>query len=234
LKNKLQSKRAECPPSSPRPRQISGPDDFADAFSVSRETISRLKIYEQQLQLWQKTINLVAPSTLNQVWQRHFADSAQILSLAPPDPKTWVDLGSGAGFPGLVIAILLPLTSKTKVTLVESDSRKAAFLRETARLVAVPVDILPMRIEQAATRASVRDAGVVSARALAPLPRLFELAEPLFSAQTVGLFLKGREAGNEVQATDLEWNCSCELVPSLTDPDGRVAVVRNLHRRPTT
>jgi 16S rRNA (guanine527-N7)-methyltransferase len=220
-------------------REITGPKSFETAFSVSRETVERLKIYERLLQHWQKTINLVAPSTLTQVWARHFADSAQILRHAPENPKTWVDLGSGAGFPGLVVAIMLaeksapaptadPKSTRTKVTLVESDSRKAAFLREVAREVAVPVDILPLRIEAAATQASLKRAGAVSARALAPMPRLLALAAPFFGPETVGLFLKGREATRECQAAGLEWNFDRELVPSLTDPEARVVVVRKI------
>ena len=225
-------------------REISTPAAFETAFSVSRETLERLKIYESLLQRWQKTINLVAPSTLDQIWHRHFADSAQILSLAPPNPKKWLDLGSGAGFPGLVLAILLEPSAKTEVTLVESDSRKAAFLREVARAVAVPVDILPLRIEVAATRANLRRAvgeavaerrvDVISARALAPLPRLLALAAPFCGSQTVGLFLKGREAERERQAAELEWKFESELVPSLTDAEARVVVVRKLAPRTGT
>lgn len=211
--------------------EIRGPKDFERAFSVSRETLERLKTYESLLQRWQKTINLVAPSTLNQVWGRHFADSAQILALAPPEPKTWVDLGSGAGFPGLVVATLLAPKGFTKVTLVESDSRKAAFLRETAREMAVPVDILPLRIEAAATRASLRRAGVISARALAPLPRLLALAHPFCGPQSVCVFLKGRETSRELQAAVSEWIFESELVPSLTDPEARVVIIRNLQPR---
>jgi 16S rRNA (guanine527-N7)-methyltransferase len=207
--------------------EIRGPKDFEKAFSVSRETLERLKTYEALLQRWQKTINLVAPSTLTQIWARHFADSAQILALAPPGAKTWVDLGSGAGFPGLVVATLLAEKAQTKVTLVESDSRKAAFLRETARELAVPVDILPVRIEAAATRVSLHRACVVSARALAPLPRLLALAHPFCGPSTTCLFLKGREAQRELQTAEAEWIFQSELVPSSTDPEGRVVIVKN-------
>ena len=208
--------------------EISGPDAFAAAFSVSRETLERLKIYESLLQQWQKTINLVAPSTLNQVWHRHFADSAQLVKLAPPVPNTWVDLGSGAGFPGLVAAIMLAETARTKFTLIESDSRKAAFLRETARATAVPVDILGCRIEAAATRASMRQSAVISARALSPLVRLLALAAPFTANESVCLFPKGREVSRELKAAENEWDFDCELVPSLTDAEARIAVIRNL------
>jgi len=208
-------------------REMATPEAFADAFSVSRETMERLKTYETLLQQWQKTINLVAPAALNHTWHRHFADSAQLLALAPLDPKTWVDLGSGAGFPGLVVAILLADKAKTRVTLVESDSRKAAFLREVARQVAVPVDILALRIEAAATRANLRNTCVVSARALAPLPRLIGLALPFMGAKSVCLFLKGREAARELQAAELQWDFASELVPSLTEPQARIAVLKD-------
>jgi len=224
-------------------REIDSPAAFAEAFSVSRETLERLKTYEALLQQWQKPINLVAPGTLETVWHRHFADSAQLLALAPPEPKTWLDLGSGAGFPGLVVAILLagsdrdPETpagpavakgraAKTRVTLVESDSRKAAFLRETARKVAVPVDIVAGRIEAAATRANLRHSDVISARALAPLPRLIGLAMPFVGPKTMCLFPKGREAGRELQTAELQWNFTSELVPSLTEPEARIAVLK--------
>ena len=112
---------------------IKDADDFARRFDVSRETIDKLLAYEALLRQWQKTINLVAPSTLDSIWSRHFADSAQLLAIAAPDAKRWIDLGSGAGFPGLVLAIMLAGRDGAKVTLVESDTRKAAFLGEVAR-----------------------------------------------------------------------------------------------------
>ena len=152
---------------------VRGPEDFATAFNVSRETIARLEVYEALLRHWQKAVNLVAPGTLDAVWHRHFADSAQLLPLAPPGARSWIDLGSGAGFPGLVVAILLAGNAETTlssplrggagespdgsdsmaphVTLIESDTRKAAFLREVVRKVeisgAVAVDILSIWAE---------------------------------------------------------------------------------------
>jgi 16S rRNA (guanine527-N7)-methyltransferase len=176
-------------------------------------------------------VNLVAPATLSEVWHRHFADSAQLLALAPADARRWLDLGSGAGFPGLVLAILLAGRGGTaRVTLVESDTRKAAFLREVARQTGAPVDILSIRIEALPTQASLQAVDVVTARALAPLPRLLELAVPVFGANTVGLFLKGREAAAEVaqaQAAGLT-EYAIALAPSVTDREGRIAVVRRV------
>jgi 16S rRNA (guanine527-N7)-methyltransferase len=209
--------------------------NFQSAFSVSRETLERLKTYEKQLQLWQKTINLVAPSTLEQVWHRHFADSAQLLALAPANPKVWIDLGSGAGFPGLVVAILLAgQGAKTKVTLIESDTRKAAFLREVARAVAVPVDILSLRIEAAATRANVGSACVVSARALAPLNKLLGLAVSFCDVGTVCLLLKGRETAAELQDAEKEWFYDLQRLPSLTDSEASVLRMTRLRGQNNT
>jgi 16S rRNA (guanine527-N7)-methyltransferase len=241
--------------------------DFAAAFEVSRETIDRLAIYERLLREWQKTINLVAASTLDAVWHRHFADSAQLLALAP-QARAWVDLGSGAGFPGLVVAVLMadspgrsvasrlagegqggiapsprlrgaPPPRKTppavRATLIESNARKCAFLREVVRQTgvgaSVAVDILSTRIEAAATQARVHGPDVVSARALAPLDRLVNLAAHLSTSRTVGLFLKGRDAAAELEAARRMWNFDAELVPSRTEPGASIVVVRNLRAR---
>jgi 16S rRNA (guanine527-N7)-methyltransferase len=210
-------------------RHISTPDDFAAVFDVSRETLDRLAIYEALLRQWQKVMNLVAPSTLDAVWHRHFADSAQIVRLAP-QARSWTDLGSGAGFPGLVVAILLAEggSEPAHVTLIESDSRKCAFLREVARKTGITVDILSTRIEQAATHTNLEWPEVVSARALAPLDRLLGLAAPLFTPSTVGVFLKGRDAAAEVGTAAKAWTFAVEMIPSLTEASGRVVVVRNL------
>lgn len=211
--------------------EIRNAADFARRFDVSRETIDKLSTYEALLRQWQKTINLVASSTLDSIWSRHFADSAQLLALAPPDAKRWADLGAGAGFPGLVLAIMLAGRDGGKVTLVESDTRKAAFLGEVARRTGAPVDIRPERIETAATQAKLGAVDVITARALAPLPRLLDLAAPAFSSHTIGLFLKGREAQAEVDAARERWSFDGELQPSLTDLSGRIVVIRALEAK---
>jgi 16S rRNA (guanine527-N7)-methyltransferase len=212
----------------PAPAPITNAEDFARAFDVSRETLVNLQTYAGLLAQWQRTINLVAPSTLPDIWSRHFADSAQLLALAPPDAKHWLDLGSGAGFPGLVVALMLAGRDGAKVALIESDTRKAAFLSEVARHTGAPVDIYPHRIEKSATQARLGAIDMITARALAPLPRLLELAQPYFSTATVGLFLKGREAPAEVEAARAAWDFTSALVPSRTDSSGRIVVIRAL------
>ena len=211
-----------------RPALITGAEDFGRHFGVSRETLDRLSVYETLLKQWQKTINLVAPSTLDQIWWRHFADSAQLVALAPPGAKHWADLGAGAGFPGVVLALLLAERGGAHVMLVESDTRKAAFLAEVARKTGVPVDIYARRIENDATQAKVGAVDVITARALAPMPRLLALAAPYYSEHTVGLFLKGREAQLEIDEARRNWDFSAEQFPSLTDNDGRITVIRAL------
>ena len=208
---------------------------FAETFGVSRETALKFESYAALLKQWQKAVQLVAPSTLNVVWSRHFADSAQLMALCPPGARTWLDLGSGGGFPGLVIALMArdPAAPAPglRVTLVESDSRKAAFLREAARQAGCTVDILGTRIESSSTRDKVGVVEVVSARAVAPLTELLDLAHPFWGPTTVGLFLKGRDVENEVEAARQVWNFELELKPSLTEASSRVARIRNLNPR---
>lgn len=212
--------------------KVRSADDFGRVFPVSRETLAKLETYVTLLKLWQKTINLVAPATLDHIWHRHVADSAQLLALAPKYAKFWVDLGSGGGFPGLVLGIMLGERPGARMTLVESDSRKAAFLREAARTVSAPVDILCGRIENVATQFNLASVDVVTARALAPLPRLLGLCRPLFGPTTIALLLKGRDAEVELAEAHAEWSSTwpfaADLVPSRTDKEGRIVVVRAL------
>lgn len=216
-------------PASERPT-VDGRDAFAEAFKVPRETIHRLTRYAEILSHWQKSINLVSASTLPELWSRHFADSAQLDRLAP-DARTWLDLGSGAGFPGLVVAILKTGTPDFRMHLVESNQKKCAFLAEVVRTVEAPVDIHAMRIEELAERAQSLRPDVVSARALAPLPRLFELASPFFGQGTRGLFLKGRETEAEIEAARLRWAFDAHLHPSMTAKDASIVDITGLRQR---
>ena len=214
------------------PPAITGPSQFAEAFDVSRETLDRLELYARLLGQWQKAVNLVSAKTLPQVWERHFADSAQLYRMAP-EAKRWSDLGSGAGFPGLVVAILMAERGQGRVTLVESDVRKCAFMREVARQTGITVDIVDERIESFSTSGRISETAVdvISARALAPLDRLLELSSALFSRNTLGLFLKGREWRSELDEAQRRWAFDSTVVPSLTDPSGQILQVRALRAR---
>ncbi|MEZ5926222.1 MAG: 16S rRNA (guanine(527)-N(7))-methyltransferase RsmG [Hyphomicrobiaceae bacterium] len=209
---------------------IGSPADFARVFGVSRETIARLETYQALLERWSHVKDLVAPGTMSQIWYRHFTDSAQLIRLAP-DARCWLDLGSGAGFPGLVVAILLKGTAGVRVGLVESNARKCAFLRDVARQTGAPVDIFPSRIQELATQNRVDNYDVVTARALAPLGELLELATPFFRSETVGLFLKGRTAADEVREASRRWDFVAELHESLTESEARIVEIRRLMPR---
>ena len=199
--------------------------DFARAFSVSHETVEKLELYERLLLQWQKAVNLVAPATLPQIWQRHFADSAQLRKLAP-HAKTWVDLGSGGGFPGLAIAIMIANQKECYVHLIESNSRKCAFLSEVARRTGAPARVHNMRIADAASSGVAPIADVVTARALAPLDALLELALPFFGNASAGLFLKGREAGVEIADARKRWTFDLKVHHSISDAQGQILEIR--------
>jgi 16S rRNA (guanine527-N7)-methyltransferase len=184
---------------------------------VSRETIDRLTIFVELLETWQRKVNLVSPATLPDVWRRHVLDSAQLRDLIPNDAQTLVDLGSGAGFPGLVLAVLGPW----KTHLVEADQRKAVFLREAARLTDSRVEVHARRIET--PMSIVGD--IVTARALAPLPKLLEYSGPLLSRRGRALFPKGRTVRSELTDVPEQWKRRVRLVGSATDHEGAIVVV---------
>ncbi len=213
------------------PGHIDGPQSFAEAFDVPRETILALERYADVLAHWQRTTNLVAPSTLRQIWSRHFADSAQLLSLAP-EARLWLDIGSGGGFPGLVVAVLRAQAADFQMHLVESNQKKCAFLAEIARVTETPVDIHPKRIEEFAENAQRLRLDVVSARGLAPLPRLLALTEPFLTEGTKGLFLKGRETEKEIETAKGRWAFDVCRHRSLTAKGAHIVEVTNLRRRP--
>jgi 16S rRNA (guanine527-N7)-methyltransferase len=197
---------------------------------VSRETAARLDRFVEVLLEWQKKTNLVAPSTLSTLWTRHIADSLQLLALAP-DAKIWIDLGAGAGFPGLVVAAALADSrGAAAIHLVESNSKKAAFMREAARHMGVAAQVHAERIEDFAKKFT-GEVDVVTARALAPLKTLLELAFPLLKTGAQGLFLKGQDVDAELTEASKYWNVEANLVPSKTLPESRIVVVRSVQRR---
>ena len=214
---------------------LTTPADVVRHFGVSRETLERLETYAALLQQWQTVKNLVAPSTLEVLWPRHIADSLQLLALAP-DAKIWLDLGSGAGFPGMVVAIALAERGQThgsdpsavKINLVESNSRKCAFLAEVARKTRAPVEIHGERIELLVEKRRIESVEVVTARALAPLAKLLGYAHPFLSAGTRCLFLKGRDADREIEEARDAWQFDVRLVPSQTDEHGRIVILSSV------
>jgi 16S rRNA (guanine527-N7)-methyltransferase len=195
---------------------------FRAAAGVSRETLGRLETYASLLRAWQKAVNLVGPGTIPDLWRRHMLDSAQLLEYFPPDPgpdtRVIADLGSGAGFPGLVLAIL----GAGRVHLIESDRRKCAFLAEVARATGTEVAIHPVRAEEIGRELPFGRADVITARALAPLSALLALAVPILKPDGVCLFLKGEHVDEELTAATKEWNMRVERWPSATAEAGAV------------
>lgn len=194
---------------------------------VSRETLDRLKLLESELRRWQAIKNLVGSGTLDDIWTRHIVDSVQLLDAAP-EAQTWLDLGSGAGFPGLVIAIV-GQERGLSVDLVESNSRKCAFLRHVSRLTGAKANIHEARLE-AVIPQFVGRAQVVSARALAPLAKLLEWTEPLLKTGTTGLFPKGRDVDAELTEAARSWKFNAEILPSQTDSDARILRITSIER----
>lgn len=195
-------------------------------LNVSRETLERLRCYEALLNKWNPAINLVAKSTLQDAWTRHFVDSAQIFSLGA-GAAHWADLGSGGGFPGMVVAILAAEQAPDmRVTLVESDQRKATFLRTVARETGANVDVIVARIEETAPL----NADVVSARALASLDGLLGFAERHLNHNGKAIFLKGENYQHEVNEALASWRFDVQKTPSTTDSRAVILTIGELTR----
>ena len=201
-----------------------GPEGFAKLAHVSRETLERLTAYVELLKAWNRRINLVGRDTIGDVWRRHIQDSAQLFPLIPAKARTLVDLGSGAGLPGLILAIM----GVPEVHLIESDQRKAVFLREAVRLTAAPAVVHAQRIDRVPAFA----ADIVTARALAPLPELLEICERFLGNRTICLFPRGRMVEEELTILGEAWNIRLDRHPSLTDPSGCILRLEAVHRDP--
>jgi 16S rRNA (guanine527-N7)-methyltransferase len=193
---------------------------------VSRETLARLDRFVALLLEWQQHTNLISGSTEPALWTRHIADSLQLLALAP-EAQIWVDLGSGGGFPGLVIACALADRPGTEVHLVESTRKKATFLREAAQLAGAPAKIHHERIAEF-TKHAPKAIDIVTARALAPLPKLLAEAHPLLKTGAKGLFLKGQDVGTELTEAAKCWSIKYNLVPSRSDERSSIIVVNRV------
>lgn len=202
------------------------PEAFAVAANVSRETLVQLETYRELLESTQARFNLVGPSTLPDIWNRHFLDSAQLLALIPRGKRVLIDLGSGAGFPGLVLAILFP---QLNVHLIEGNRHKAGFLAEVARKTGAArrVTIHAARIANVTAKLA-ESADIVTARALAELEDLLRLAKPLLKEDGVGIFLKGAKAEAELTRARKHWTMQVERFPSRTDPASTIFRISNL------
>ena len=201
-----------------------GPKEFAARTGVSRETLARLKAYADLLADWNARHNLVAKSTLPDLWHRHLWDSAQLVPLIPETARTLADLGSGAGFPGLVLAAMRP---DLKVTLHEATTKKCTFLQAAAERMGLKVEIRNARLEDLPPLPF----DAVTARALAPLSLLLTYAHRFTGPNTVCLFLKGQNVGPELTEAHKYWNMKASQTPSQTDPSGAIVTVRELGPR---
>ena len=202
-----------------------GPEDFAEQADVSRETLARLKLYASMLKDWNARQNLVSRGSLETMWLRHFWDSAQLAQYIPTSATSLVDLGSGAGFPALVLAEVLRGRG-LRLVLYESTQKKQEFLSAVARRLDLQIEIRPARIE--AARAEIFD--VVTARACAPLPKLLDYAQAFWGPRTVALFLKGQNVGAELTAAHNCWTMEVSKYPSRSSSSGTVLEIRGLKR----
>lgn len=203
-----------------------GPEEFAREVNVSRETLDRFSIYNILLQKWTKAINLVSKNSLDDCWRRHFLDSGQLSRYLPGAAESLLDIGSGAGFPGLVLAIM----GAPNVVLVESDQRKCQFLREVSRETSTPVTVVNERIENIPPK--IFD--VVTSRACAPLDVLLKYAEPYQGSSSVCLFLKGHSVQDELTTAEKRWNMRYSLLNSASDSASRIVRLEGIFHGPTS
>lgn len=203
-----------------------GPEEFAEASGVSRETLGRLKTYAAMLEDWGARQNLISRSSYADMWRRHFWDSAQLAVFIPDSAKTLVDLGSGAGFPGLVLAELFRERQGFKAVLYEATAKKCRFLEAVAAELQLPVEVRNARIEAQ----NSRPVDVITARALAALPDLIDYAQGFWGKNTVGLFLKGQNVDDELTQARKSWNIKDVRHLSLSDPSGVILEIRELYR----
>jgi 16S rRNA (guanine527-N7)-methyltransferase len=203
-----------------------GPEQFARTTGVSRETLARLKAFVGLLTDWNTRHNLVSRTSLEDVWRRHVWDSAQLCPLIPASTKSLVDLGSGAGFPGLVLAILLRERPGFRPIFYEATRKKCEFLRSAAERAGVAAEVRCMRIEEA----SPEIVDVVTARACAPLSKLLTYAEAFQGPQTTNLFLKGQSVEGELTEATKCWKLQVVRHPSQTDSSGTILEIRELAR----
>lgn len=205
-----------------------GPADLAADLAVPRETCERLERHRALLQRWSSRINLIGPRELDAYWGRHALDCGQLVRHAA-GARRWIDIGSGAGFPGIVVGCLLADTPGVRIDLVETNPKKAAFLREAIRETGAPCRVLNQSIDDVAFMDETYD--IVTARAFAPLPRIITSAKPILDRGAIGLFLKGAEYRAELAvAAEEGWSLQVEALESLSDPDGRILRIEGVER----
>lgn len=199
---------------------MDGPEVFLRHVSVSRETIEKLETYANLLSRWQSKINLISTNSLQQVWHRHFLDSAQIYSMSPKKVASVIDVGAGAGFPGLILSIM----GMKNVQLVEQNKKKCAFLYEVISETEATATVHPCKIENL----PVKDYDIVLARAFMPLDGLLKAVSPFFGKDTLGIFPKGSKVNQELTAASKNWKMTTVIKQSITSPDGKIVLVKDL------
>jgi len=201
------------------------PHDVCAGLTVSRETLDHFKAFEDLVTKWNPRINLISKASTADIFQRHIADSAQLFNLAVGETSIWCDLGSGGGFPGIVVGILSKTTARPgRIILVESDKRKAVFLREVARQLEINVEVINDRIEAVPSIG----ADIVSARALAPLTKLCAFAERHSQDNGISIFPKGASHKVEIDEARRSWKFDLEAHQSLTDASSAILLLRNI------
>ncbi|MEZ5939637.1 MAG: 16S rRNA (guanine(527)-N(7))-methyltransferase RsmG [Hyphomonadaceae bacterium] len=204
-----------------------GPDEVRTATGVSRETMARVSAFLDVLDSWRTRINLIGPGEGPRIWRRHVLDSLQLAPVIPSAALTLADLGTGSGFPGIILACAMAERPGARVWLVEKSVRKAEFLQAAVEALNLPATVVQARAEEAESERC----DVVTARALAPLPKLLELAAAWADSNSCLLFLKGKDATDELQAARAGWAFDLSIQPSLSSPEGRVLSITSLRRR---
>jgi len=204
-----------------------GVEDFVRNYDVSRETCARLERFAELLKHWNRRVNLVSKDSLNDIWRRHMADSAQLRDVIPAYEGALIDVGSGAGFPGMVLAIM----GLADIHLIEASAKKCAFLREAARITGCQATIHNFRLgDHAASLAALPEAAIITARAVSPLAKLLDIVFPIVYDRTCCIFSKGIQADNELMAARENWQFDVRQIPSKVEPGGVILKINHIRR----